>query len=96
MELELLDNGKIVESVDFGRPDVGSKNVKVLMLRNNSVWEIQNIQLDIAKDDDVNILYPKSLKAKESGYVTITWSPKFERRTPLNISQLFSGDLLIG
>ena len=96
MEFELLDNGKIIESIDFGRPDVGTKNVKILQLRNNSIWEIVNINLDVQKDDDVNILYPKSLKPKESGYVTITWNPKFERRTPLNISQMFTGDLLIG
>jgi len=94
---ELLENGESVSIIDFGRPETGSKNIKILQLHNKSTfWEIHNIELDITKDTDYKIDFPKSLRPNEIRDVTVSWKPKFERREPLNISQLFIGDLLIG
>lgn len=96
-EFELLENDKVVDVIDFGRPEVGSKNQKILQLHNKSkTWMINNIQLDITPDKDVKIQYPKQLKPDQYGEIRIDWNPKFERRLPLEISQMFTGELEIG
>lgn len=97
MELELIDNGSVVNNIDFGRPETGTSNIMTLYLRNKSqYWPIKNIRLVGIKDEDLTIEYPKSLKPADTQPVIISWKPKFERRKPLETNNLFTGDLEIG
>ena len=90
--LQTVSNG-----VDFGIKEVGSKNEKILYLNNGSEqWPINNIKLDLALDEDIKIDYPKFLNANETKPVIIHWNPKIERRIPLALNLIFSGDLIIG
>ena len=96
MELKLMDNGKPVNMIDFGVSEAGLTNVRILQLHNSSkYYVIENIQLNKSEDVDYNVVYPKTLKQNETKDVIITWSPKLERRTPLNVSHVFTGDLII-
>ena len=96
-ELQLLDNGEPIDTVDFGRPETGSINQKTLYIHNtDKLWPINNIKLDMVSDPDIKIEYPESLKPNESKEVRISWTPQWNRRTQLNISQLFTGELLVG
>lgn len=97
MDLEIYDGNTIISEIDFGRPETGSNNFKTLYLKNNSeLWPIHNITLTETLDDDILIEYPKQLNPKELSPIIIKWTPKFERRKPLDITQIFSGDLMIG
>lgn len=96
MELEILQNGKKIDTIDFGTPEVGSKNQVTIQLHNKSMdWPIENIKC-VVTEKDVIIDYPHRLNPNEYSNVTIYWNPEFERRTPLNITESFTGVLVIG
>ena len=97
MDLELLRDGKRVDTIDFGTPETGSKNTLVLQLRNNSAqWSIYGIECSLKQSDELKIAYPEFLRPSETADVIITWNPKFERREPLLVSETFTGQLIIG
>jgi hypothetical protein len=97
MDLELLQNGKKIDVIDFGTPETGSKNRLVLQLRNNSPrWSIMKIECSLKQNDELRIEYPMILRPSEISDVIISWNPKFERREPLLLSETFSGQLIIG
>lgn len=88
---------KPITTLDFGRVPVASKNIRVFYLANNSAdWPISDIKLGEQKDNELKITYPQFLGPNESREVLIEWSPSFNRRKPLTLTELFRGDLLIG
>ena len=97
MDLELLKDGKRIESIDFGMPETGSINRMVLQIRNNSAqWPIYGIECSLKQSDELKIKYPEFLRPNETADVVISWNPKFERREPLLVSETFTGQLIIG
>ncbi len=97
MDLELLKDGVKTDTIDFGTPETGSKNMMVLQLRNNSAqWHIMGIECSLKNTDELTIKYPEFLRPSETADVIISWNPKFERREPLLVSETFTGHLIIG
>ena len=97
MDLELLKDGKRIDTIDFGTPETGSKNTMILQLRNNNIqWHIMGIECSLKQSDELKIKYPEFLRPNETADVVISWNPKFERREPLLVSETFTGHLIIG
>lgn len=97
MELELIQNGKPINAIDFGTPEVGSVNRLVLQLHNKSMnWQIVNIECSLKQSEELQIEYPLQLNPHEYANVIISWNPKFERREPLDVIESFTGQLIIG
>lgn len=87
---------KPVTDIDFGRPSVGSKNMKTLYLVNLSRdWPISDIRLNL-QDVDLKITCPQFLAPGEMKTMTVEWNPSLKRRVPLDITELIQGELLIG
>jgi len=98
-ELKLYDDpggAKETSLIDLGRIPVGTETTIIKYLKNESNrWPIMNIQLNQV-DPELEVEFPQMLKPKSIKAVKITFRPSIGRREPLNITQLFAGELYIG
>jgi len=98
-ELRLYDDAgaaKLTTSIDLGRIPVGTETTVIRYLKNNSTqWNIMNIQLN-QTDPELDVEFPQMLKPQSIKPVKLTFRPSITRREPLNIRQLFGGELWIG
>ena len=93
--IEIIEDNKIIESINFERIEVGTVLNKEYMIRNNSHWKVENIQV-FKKDEDLNIQFPTELKGNELNKLSIQWNPKIDRRIPLTDEITITGIELIG
>ena len=98
-EMQLFEDRELKRKavkIDWGRPEVGSKNEVVLWLANfDKKWVLSNIQCT-ENDPDIHITHPTAIPAEGVAAVTIEWSPKIKRREPLDVTHLLTGELWIG
>ncbi|UVF62287.1 hypothetical protein [Nitrososphaeria virus YSH_462411] len=98
-ELKLYDDpgaAKETSIIDLGRIPVGTSTTIIKYLKNESIrWPIMNIQLN-QTDPELDVEFPQMLKPGAVKAVKITFTPSIGRREPLNITQLFAGELYIG
>lgn len=95
MPLELYDGDTLIQSINFDRVEVGTKFTKEYTIRNNSIFPVEKIQT-ITSDEDLKIQYPSQLTSNEMSKVIIEFTPKINRRTPLNDKIQFVGAEIIG
>ena len=82
--------------IDLGRIPVGSETTVTKWLKNESKrWPMMNIQLN-ETDTELKVEFPQMIPPLGIKAVKITFSPSIGRREPLNITQLFAGELYIG
>jgi hypothetical protein len=82
--------------LSVGRIPVGTETTVIRYLKNNSTqWNIMNIQLN-QTDPELDMEFPQMLKPQSIKPVKLTFRPSITRREPLNIRQLFGGELWIG
>lgn len=98
-ELILYDDpggAKQTTLIDLGRIPVGTETTVIKYLKNESKrWPMMNIQLN-QTDPEIDVEFPQMLKPESIKAVKITFRPSLGRREPLNITQLFAGELYIG
>lgn len=98
-ELALYDDPgatKLTTLIDLGRIPVGNHTTIIKYLKNESKqWPIMNITLN-ETDPELEVQFPEMLKPLAIKPVMITFSPSISRREPLNVNQLFVGELYIG
>lgn len=85
-----------INKFNFQEVGVGTKNQAIIYLGNRSPdWPIKEITCSM-DDPECVIQYPKELKKGQIREIYINWTPKFNRRKPLEANHLFSGKLKIG
>lgn len=98
-ELTLYDDPgatKETSIIDLGRIPVGSETTIIRYLKNESNrWPMMNIQLN-ETDPELKVEFPQMIPPLGVKAVKITFNPSIGRREPLNITQLFAGELYIG
>lgn len=85
------ENGtKELKNLDFGIVEVSKERKKIIYMKNNSVYILNNIQIS-SKEKEINIKYPESLKPNEISPIEVSWKAPFAKR-PLNSTLEIEGN----
>lgn len=85
-----------IDTIDLGRIPVGhEKIVEAYIFNMDKRWPITRIRLT-KEDPDLRVEFPKFLMAGERARIRIIFTPGLMRREPLDINDLFIGELWIG
>lgn len=92
-DLECL---KPLDHIDLGRIPVGQVFEKLFYFKNHSnKWPVVNITLN-ETDSEVRADYPQLVAPGDVAPVKLVFAPSLSRREPLNVTELFRGELWIG
>lgn len=87
---------ELYERIDLGRLPVGEKTSVTVYLKNESKeWPITKIHLN-ESDPEVKVDFPQILRPSEIYPLNIEFHPNINRRKPLDVKHLFTGELYIG
>ena len=97
------DRGAIIETIDFGRIEAGSKKAQSVYLHNLTEWPLKDVVVSI---DDVSgppplgnvrlVEYPKEVLGGNSGKIEIEWTTNVTALKPLMCRLNITGVLYIG
>lgn len=97
------DRGAIIETVDFGRIEAGSKKSQTVYLHNLTLWPLKDVVVSI---DDVSgppplgnvrlVESPTEVLGNSSGKIEIEWSTSITALRPLKCRLNITGVLYVG